>query len=437
MGVSIIDLEKRLKRLRRHIHCWIESVDKLEFVDSLPDEPEEGIVYILSSDNTMRYWDGDDWVVLTIDPTNIILWTDVGVPDGVAGLDNNGQIPSGQLPSYVDDVLEFPTLTDFPNPGESGKIYVTLDTDLTYRWGGTTYVEISKSLALGTTSTTAFQGDLGDIAYQHSQVTTGNPHNVTKGDVGLSDVDNTSDLDKPISNATQNALNDKQNTLISGANIKTVNGVDLLGSGDILTPNNTYTPGTGLKLNNGSEFELDANLKDLKDVNIPPIIAENHILRFSGGVWSSSIENNTTYSEITEAEIINTGSSTTRLLTGRRAEYLLNNEASKERILSNKTLEAPIIEHDIVSINSATTLALAHRGKLLVGDKDITVPTNASVAFPIGTEINGLATDGITISGAGGVTLLSQDDNTVMIKNTGYTLIKIDTDTWMLLGALE
>lgn len=76
---------------------------------------------------------------------------------------------SSQLPSYVDDVLEYDTKTDFPTNGESGKIYIATDTNLQYRWTGTQYVEISSSLALGETSSTAYRGDRGKIAYDHSQ----------------------------------------------------------------------------------------------------------------------------------------------------------------------------------------------------------------------------------------------------------------------------
>ena len=116
------------------------------------------------------------------------------------------------LPSYVDDVLEFANLASFPATGESGKIYIALDTNLTYRWGGSSYVVMSSSLALGETSSTAYRGDRGKIAYDHSQAT-GNPHNTTKADIGLGNVDNTSDLNKPISTATQTALNNKQDKL--------------------------------------------------------------------------------------------------------------------------------------------------------------------------------------------------------------------------------
>ena len=85
----------------------------------------------------------------------------------------DGKVPASQLPAYVDDVLEFANLASFPATGESGKIYIALDTNLTYRWGGSSYVVMSSSLALGETSSTAYRGDRGKIAYDHSQ-TTGN-----------------------------------------------------------------------------------------------------------------------------------------------------------------------------------------------------------------------------------------------------------------------
>lgn len=216
-----------------------------------------------------------------------------GAPNGLASLNESGIIPSAQLPSYVDDVIEVDTFSNLPGTGESGKIYIVQDTNLTYRWSGTDYVEISKSLALGETSSTAYPGDKGKattdklnripdklitdtvnvnqstteavlnfttyrqeaqqigrntltitsattsqaglmsssdktkldglkdqagITYDINAVQTNlethinnksNPHEVTKDQVGLGNVDNTSDANKPISNATQTALNGK------------------------------------------------------------------------------------------------------------------------------------------------------------------------------------------------------------------------------------
>ncbi len=155
--------------------------------------------------------------------------------EGIAPL-LNGIIPSSYLPSYVDDVLEFKNRESFPASGEDGKIYVAEDTNITYRWSGENYVEISASLALGETSSTAYAGNKGKanadaiaalktfVGYDSTSgdslkalinnhiANKSNPHSVTKSQIGLGNVDNTSDANKPISTATQNALNKKVNS---------------------------------------------------------------------------------------------------------------------------------------------------------------------------------------------------------------------------------
>ena len=157
-----------------------------------------------------------------------------GVPNGVATLDATGTVPASQLPAYVDDVLEGTYVSEdqFQKPdtdpaeyyeGETGKIYVDTQNGKTYRWSGSRYVVISDTLALGTTSSTAFRGDYGQIAYTHAQSaharadatktekseqngyvkvngtevlvythpgTGTNPHGTTKADVGLAKVEN-------------------------------------------------------------------------------------------------------------------------------------------------------------------------------------------------------------------------------------------------------
>ena len=100
--------------------------------------------------------------------------SEMGVAGGVATLDDTGKVPTSQLPSYVDDIIEGyyntkdgkfyendSTNSNYLITGETGKIYVDKITNKTYRWSGTAYVEISASLALGTTSSTAFPGDRG------------------------------------------------------------------------------------------------------------------------------------------------------------------------------------------------------------------------------------------------------------------------------------
>ena len=95
----------------------------------------------------------------------------------------DGLIPDSQLPDYVDDVLSFPDLVLFPSLGEDGKIYIAEDVNKTYRWGGSSYVEIGGGgVALGETSSTAYRGDRGKIAYDHS-LSQGNPHSTTTTDI--------------------------------------------------------------------------------------------------------------------------------------------------------------------------------------------------------------------------------------------------------------
>lgn len=94
-----------------------------------------------------------------------------------------GIIPANQLPSFVDDVLEYNSLASFPLVGEASKIYIAIDTNKIYRWSSTQYVEISEGgVALGETAATAYRGDRGKIAYDHS-LSQGNPHNTTTSEI--------------------------------------------------------------------------------------------------------------------------------------------------------------------------------------------------------------------------------------------------------------
>lgn len=313
-----------------------------------------------------------------------------GKANGLASLDDSGKVPSTQLPSYVDDVLEFTQLDQLPKPGESGKIYVVTSTNLQYRWSGSDYVEISKSLALGETSSTAYPGDKGkattdvvnslsdnlvndvlvsqsdknsvsltiksitknpvkknkelllvdgepilltdntpilladnvnDGLYdqaddklitinQASSFTAGvmsasdktkldglkaqaeidtsisnvqnnlnahinnrtNPHRVTKEQIGLDQVDNTSDANKPISNATQTALNGKFSATDGNALKQTIEDM----------PNLVVTEGSVSHKNNNISLSLIQ--QDLKD----PVNTDSILLTFNPATDSTA-----------------------------------------------------------------------------------------------------------------------------------------------------
>ena len=123
-------------------------------------------------------------VINAVDSTSRIASSEKGVANGVATLGSDGLVPSNQLPSYVDDVLEYTTLASFPATGESGKIYVALDTNKTYRWGGSSYTYITS-------------GAVDSVAGKTGIVT------LVKGDVGLGFVDNTADTTKNVLSATK------------------------------------------------------------------------------------------------------------------------------------------------------------------------------------------------------------------------------------------
>lgn len=73
-----------------------------------------------------------------------------GAANGYAPLDGSQKVPSANLPSYVDDVVEVANYTALPSPGEIGKIYLTLDTNYEYRWGGSVYIQITNGLIAST-----------------------------------------------------------------------------------------------------------------------------------------------------------------------------------------------------------------------------------------------------------------------------------------------
>lgn len=330
-----------------------------------------------------------------------------GKANGLASLDNGGKVPSSQLPSYVDDVIEINTFNNLPSTGESGKIYITQDTNLTYRWSGSAYTEISKSLALGETSSTAYPGDKGksttdivnslsdtlvnDVLVSQSNqdsvsltvksitknstnksnkllltdgepvlLTDGspillaendglysqaddktitinqasafaagvmsssdktkldglksqaeidttinnvqnnltthinnkaNPHQVTKEQVGLSNVDNTSDANKPISTATQNALNDKFSATEGNTLKQIVNDMpDLVVNGDgtkYLADNGQY------KTVQGGSADIEA-IKKYVDDSVTSARSIGYMMQLTE-IDASGLDENTWY----------------------------------------------------------------------------------------------------------------------------------------------
>lgn len=183
----------------------------------------------------------------------------------VAELDGSGKVPASQLPSYVDDVLEFADLAAFPATGESEKIYIALDTGKTYRWSGSVYVEIIASPgttdAIAEGSVNLYYTDARASAAAPVQSVAGKTGAVSldKSDVGLGSVDNTSDADKPISTLQQAALDDK--LALSGGTMTGAIDMGLNSISNLPSPLSDDEAATKKYVDDGLLLKLDASEK--------------------------------------------------------------------------------------------------------------------------------------------------------------------------------
>jgi len=124
-------------------------------------------------------------------------------PSGLATLDATGKVPAAQLPSFVDDVLEYADLASFPVTGENGVIYVAIDNNKTYRWSGSTYIEISPS------AVTSVFGRSGVISAQSGDYSAAQVSNTPAGSISSVTVQaalNELDSEKQPVDATLTAL---------------------------------------------------------------------------------------------------------------------------------------------------------------------------------------------------------------------------------------
>ena len=134
-------------------------------------------LYTARTINGVSFDGSQNITINAVDSTSRIATSLMGVANGVATLDSNGYVPASQLPSYVDDVLEYANLASLPVSGENGKLYVTLDNNKVYRWSGSTYIEISADAStadaatkLATARTISLTGDAtGSVSFDGSQ----------------------------------------------------------------------------------------------------------------------------------------------------------------------------------------------------------------------------------------------------------------------------
>lgn len=158
---SQIGLEEEVKKINTELDKKESTIHKgevngyaaLDDKGKVPEEqlPEKAIreydltPYVKSEDIKKTYATKEEVSAgkLNYTPENI---ANKGKANGYASLGGDGKVPAEQLPSYVDDVLEFASKSNFPSSGEKGKIYVDLSTENIFRWSGSAYTEISPSL---------------------------------------------------------------------------------------------------------------------------------------------------------------------------------------------------------------------------------------------------------------------------------------------------
>lgn len=312
---------------------------------------------------------------------------------------------------------------------------------------------------------------------------------LVKGDVGLGNVDNTSDANKPISTATQTALDAKQATLVSGTNIKTINSTSILGSGDITISGSVAWGGVTGTLSNQTDLQtaldgkVDENASivgatktkitydakglvtagaDLAAGDLPTGIdaakiadgsVSNAEFQYIGGLTSDA------QTQINGKQATITGAATTITSSDLTASKALVSDGSGKVAVSSVTstelgyvsgvtsaiqTQVDTKTAKLITANRQTasyTLVLSDADKLVEMNvataNNLTVPLNSSVAFSVGTQIllaqygagqtTVVATSGVTIRSNGGKLKLN-------VQYSGATLIKIATDEWYLFG---
>ena len=369
--------------------------------------------------------------------------TGLGEANGIATLDSSGQIPSNQLPSYVDDVLEYLNVAAFPTIGQTGKIYVETTGNTTYRWSGSVYVKIAS-------------GEVSSVAGKTGVVT------LTKSDVGLSNVDNTTDSAKNVATAAKLAtartiggisfdgtaninlpgVNTAGNQSTSGnaatatslQTARTINGTSFNGTANITTANwgaaCTLTVGRTGKSVNGS-----ANVAWTAD-EILPTGTNGQVLKHNGTSWVAGTDTDSAYSAMTVEEATAGTSTTASLISPSVLKSAISTYSSEQATITGNAASATKLQtartiggvsfdgtaninlpgvntagNQNTSGNAGSATKLATACTLTVGRTGKTFDGTANVAWTA-TEILPTATSGQFLKFDGTNWIAAADNNT-------------------------
>jgi hypothetical protein len=303
-----------------------------------------------------------------------------GIANGYASLDGGGLVPSTQLPSYVDDVLEFANLAGMPATGETGKIYVALDTNKIYRWSGTTYIEVSPTVG------TIWGGITGTLSNQ-------------------------TDL--------QNALNAKQATLSGTGFVKSTSGTISYDTNTYLTTSSattTYVPYTGASGN----VNLGTNN-----------ISANNFLNAFSNITASATQVVLTVSSAPEIVVNGSGGQVIKLpdatTLANGASFLFNNNQSSGAITVNNNSNTLVVS--VPSGGYCEVLLIDNSTAAGSWDRHFEAPANVSWStntFDYAGSITSATWNGNVVQpNRGGTGQSTYTDGQLLIGNTsGNTLSK-------------
>ena len=255
--------------------------------------------------------------------------------------------------------------------------------------------------------------------------------------LALNNVDNTSDANKPISSATQTALDAKQATLVSGTNIKTVNGTSVLGSGNIAISSAVAWGGVTGTLSNQTDLQtaldgkVDENTAITGATKTKVTYDAKGLVTAGADATTADIADSSNKRYVTDANltVIQNTSGTNTGDNATNSQYSGLDAAKTNKLITTNRQTA------------SYTLVLSDADKLVemnvASANNLTVPLNSSIAFSTGTQIL-LAQYGAgqtTIVATSGVTIRSNGAKLKLnAQYSGATLIKIDTNEWYLFG---
>jgi hypothetical protein len=299
---------------------------------------------------------------------------------------------------------------------------------------------IAQSKVSGLTSDLALKAPLADPTF------TGTVSGITKSMVGLGNVDNTSDANKPVSTATQTALDLKAD--LAGPTLTgTTTTADLVVNGDF-TVNGTNFAASATSITIEDNLVQLAHQNAGNTVDLGLVVAYNDGAAKHAGIardvsddkWKLfkgvSTEPSTTvaFGE-GSLDALAVGALEATTVTPSSGVVFSDGTQTKEGVASR----TPIIQ----KTDSYTLSALTERDSLIEMGKataqTLTIPTNATVAYPVGTSIDILQTGAgqVTVAGAGGVTVNGTPGLKLRTQWSSATLFKRATDTWVVMGDLS